>query len=114
MTDPKELERLEGENETLRLAICGGEDAPGYAASLPLEAILGVLRDNYTQWRDASETASRREEQVRVLRGAIQQAVNLIVALKDGRARFLLENTLAEVDALALSSVPPQGGEGGS
>ena len=37
------LAKLQAENSELRLAICGGEDAPGYADSLPHEAILGVV-----------------------------------------------------------------------
>jgi len=40
------LKRAEAENEQLRLAICGGEDAPGYAASLPLASILDVAEQN--------------------------------------------------------------------
>lgn len=47
----------DAENEALRLAICGGEDAPGYAASLPLDAILRVLSDNYASWKRDSELA---------------------------------------------------------
>lgn len=46
-TQAVENVRLAGERDDLRLAICGGEDAPGHNASLPHEAILGVLRDNY-------------------------------------------------------------------
>ncbi len=52
-----EVGRLRDENEQLRLAICGGEDAPGYAASLPLETVLGVMRDNYASWKRDSELA---------------------------------------------------------
>lgn len=45
------------EIEQLRLAICGGEDAPGYAASLPLEVILQVQRDNQASARRDAELA---------------------------------------------------------
>lgn len=52
-----EVGRLRDENEQLRLAICGGEDAPGYAASLPLETVLGVMRDHFASWKRDSELA---------------------------------------------------------
>lgn len=51
------IEVLEGEREGLHLAICGGEDAPGYAASLSHEQIVGVLKDNYASWKRDSELA---------------------------------------------------------
>lgn len=40
------LEEVERERENLRLLICGGEDAPGYAASLSYEQIAKVAEDN--------------------------------------------------------------------
>jgi hypothetical protein len=51
------------ENEELRLAICGGEDAPGYAASLPLQTILDVAQSNLREWRAASDRALAAEAQ---------------------------------------------------
>lgn len=51
------IEALEAERDELKLAICGGEDAPGYAASLSNEKILQVLKDNYTSWKRDSELA---------------------------------------------------------
>lgn len=45
------------ENEKLRLAICGGEDAPGYAASLPLADILRTQADNFARASHYSELA---------------------------------------------------------
>lgn len=56
-TETGEIAALRRENSELRLAICGGEDAPGYADSLSVETILGVLRDNYASWRRDSELA---------------------------------------------------------
>lgn len=53
-----ELTRLQEENGQLRLAICGGEDAPGYADSLPLADILGVAANNIGSWREASDRAA--------------------------------------------------------
>jgi hypothetical protein len=51
------IEALEAERDALKLAICGGEDAPGYAASLSNEKILQVLKDNYASWKRDSELA---------------------------------------------------------
>jgi hypothetical protein len=45
------------ERDELRLAICGGEDVPGYNTSLSHEVILGVLRDNYQSARRDAELA---------------------------------------------------------
>ena len=59
-----ELTRLQEENGQLRLAICGGEDAPGYADSLPLADILGVAANNLSSWREASDRAARLQEEV--------------------------------------------------
>lgn len=63
-----ELTRLQEENGQLRLAICGGEDAPGYADSLPLADILGVAANNLGSWREASDRAARLQEEVKGLR----------------------------------------------
>lgn len=51
------LDQRDAEVERLRLAICGGEDAPGYAMSLPLETILQVQDDNRQTWKRDSELA---------------------------------------------------------
>jgi hypothetical protein len=52
-----EIERLRAERDGLHLAICGGEDAPGYAASLSHETVLKVLSDNYESARRDSQLA---------------------------------------------------------
>lgn len=50
------------ENNELRLAICGGEDAPGYASSLQLADILEVSRQNTAAWFQAVEEATSARE----------------------------------------------------
>ena len=40
------IEELVKERERLALAICGGEDAPGYANAQPVEVLERVARDN--------------------------------------------------------------------
>lgn len=78
----EEAKSLSHENEQLRLAICGGEDAPGYASSVPLDAILGVQAEN---------EAAHREQ--------IDENQTLTALLKEA------EGVLEPVSALA--SVPP-------
>lgn len=67
------LTSREEEVETLRLAICGGEDAPGYAMSLPLMTILQVVSDNYRSWRETSDAALSLKAEVERLRGALER-----------------------------------------
>jgi hypothetical protein len=69
----EELTRLQEENGQLRLAICGGEDAPGYADSLPLADILGVAANNLGSWREASDRAARLQEEVKGLRWLLDE-----------------------------------------
>lgn len=47
--------RLEAENHRLRLAILGGEDAAGFAASLPVESVLQVLDSERREARRRAE-----------------------------------------------------------
>ena len=42
-----EIERLTQDRERLALAICGGEDAPGYANAQTVETLEKVARDNH-------------------------------------------------------------------
>lgn len=67
------IARLEGERERLALAICGGEDAPGYANAQTVEALEKVARDNASaaMWQiDRTMTAEAKLAQaVTVLRG---------------------------------------------
>jgi hypothetical protein len=81
-----ERNEMEAENEKLRLAICGGEDAPGYAASLPLSDILKVALDNTRAWGEATDRAVRATAErdalaarVAVLEGQGEQVPNPLV-----------------------------------
>lgn len=101
-----EIERLKGERDDLRLAICGGEDAPGYNASFSHETILLVLADNYDSWRRDSELAwdgetatswkaraQAAETQLSALKGERDEAVRLmsLYAREAGEATGRLE-----------------------
>lgn len=52
-----QLTAKEAERGRIALAICGGEDAPGHADSLPLDQLLAVLADNYATARRDAELA---------------------------------------------------------
>ncbi|MGA0604926.1 hypothetical protein ACO2Q0_02915 [Phenylobacterium sp. VNQ135] len=66
-----DLDTLKRENEELRLAICGGEDAPGYAASLPHKTVVSLAADNYRDLRHASDSALAAEARVKELEKAL-------------------------------------------
>lgn len=61
-------EELAKEREQLHLAICGGEDAPGYAASLSTARVIEVCELNYREWRDDVDRATKAEAEVAELR----------------------------------------------
>jgi len=72
------IAKLEGERERLHLLICGGEDAPGYAASLTFEQVEQAFRDNDRLIRDiadhaASELTTLREK-VKAVAGPFAEA----------------------------------------
>lgn len=85
------LKEAEEENETFRLAICGGEDAPGHAASLPQAVIVGIVQDNYANLRDRAEMA---EARVEVLENARLASIKALMNTDP--------NTLAEIDVLRI------------
>jgi hypothetical protein len=58
-TSAEAVAKLVYEREALSLAICGGEDAPGYAASLPVAVLEEVARSNRSSHIQALETVSR-------------------------------------------------------
>jgi hypothetical protein len=58
-TSAEAVAKLVHEREALSLAICGGEDAPGYAASLPVAVLEEVARSNRSSHIQALETVSR-------------------------------------------------------
>ena len=113
---------LEGENEQLRLAICGGEDAPGYAASLPLEKILSVAKDNertlreYSDlafdgtgatWEARAEAAERRAGE---LEGAMRLACDLLAERTYGsRARSPGHNARLVLESALLPATQAEG-----
>lgn len=93
----------ERENEELRLAICGGEDAPGYAASLSLDQILRVHEDNVRSARRDAELAWDGE----TAQSWKSQASTLVerVAVLEGAARSVLMPGGAKDQEAALVSI---------
>lgn len=61
------------EVEQLRLAICGGEDVPGYAMSLPLQTILDVQADNVTVSRSSFERLLTAGAEIEGLRAVLTE-----------------------------------------
>ncbi|WP_091739868.1 hypothetical protein [Phenylobacterium immobile] len=57
-------EALEQENAELRLAICGGEDAPGHNATIPHAQILATLAENYAGSRAWAEAEKARADRL--------------------------------------------------
>lgn len=92
-----EVERLGRERDALHLAICGGEDAPGYAASLSHETVLGVLADNYASAKRDSKLAwdgetantwkarATRAEGLLVEAGEVLRALDTVMSLDHAR-----------------------------
>jgi len=95
-----ELTRLREENSRLRLAICGGEDAPGYADSLPLADILGVAANNLGSWREASDRAARLQEEVKGLRGRASELDGELRGLLHGLPELLESGGLTDEEGL--------------
>lgn len=77
-TEKAKREALEKENETLRLELLGGEDAPGFAASLPLATVVQSARDFRYAQRDRAEAA---EAALAALRSEAREVVGALVAL---------------------------------
>jgi DNA repair exonuclease SbcCD ATPase subunit len=83
-------EELEKERERLALAICGGEDAPGYANAQTVETLEKVARDN----------ANATMEQINLtldVEAKLSRAVDVLSECLERNA--LLEAKLAECEA---------------
>lgn len=92
------LDQRDAEVERLRLAICGGEDAPGYAMSLPLETILQVQDDNRQTWKRDSELAWDGEtaNSWKARAQAAEQRLKAVTeALEDATAHLVAATSLA-------------------
>lgn len=103
------LKAAEAENEQLRLAICGGEDAPGYAASLPLQAVLDVQRDNFAVSRSALErlwAAEAREAELIARCDALVGAVRRFMPITTRDNQDYAEVTFGEHQSQAMTMAP--------
>lgn len=63
-------QRLTDEREQLALAICGGEDAPGYANAHTVEALVEIARQQQRDHRADIDRATAAEARVTELEGA--------------------------------------------
>lgn len=94
-----ELSRLEGDNERLRLTILGGEDVPGYAATIPIEAVERAHLDHLDMLRGATEIANRALAEANEARAVLQQAVHDRCAERDEARRQVAERDEALTSA---------------
>lgn len=60
-------ERLEKQHYETVLELCGGEDAPGYAASLDGVEVAKAVKSDHEKWREYDQAEIER------LRGALEQ-----------------------------------------
>jgi len=102
-----EIERLRGERERLALAICGGEDAPGYANAQTVETLIGVAEENRRFCHSERDRANSAESDAANARKVVRQ-------LRDRLLR--MDALLREVPgALSASfNAGREEGEGGS
>lgn len=102
---------LEAERERLALAICGGEDAPGYANAQTVETLEQVARDNQlSHLRDidhisALEAKLAERVKVKQLDNATQQ--KLREALRFAASRSVLSSEDERRILSALEAAPP-------
>ena len=104
--DPRDAEiaTLRAEVDALRLAIQGGEDAPGHAASLPLDVILDNARKLHADATEGWANPGLRAE-VERLRQALERAhtpirdaINQVLTYT--RARPMTSHEDGQLDAL--------------
>ena len=79
------IEELEAERERLALAICGGEDAPGYANAQTVETLEKVTRDNAN---DMMEQINRTLTVEAQLKGAIAECERIGRLWHDAEAKL--------------------------
>lgn len=66
-----EVERLLAERERLALAICGGEDAPGYANAQTVETLERVARESHSIHMQTLDEATALRDQLAAVREAL-------------------------------------------
>ena len=71
-----EIERLRDERERLALAICGGEDAPGYANAQTVETLEKVARDNANATMEQIDRIKSQAAEIETLRGEVARLRN--------------------------------------
>ena len=101
-----EIERLRKDREDLALAICGGEDAPGYANAQTVEALVSIVRENYRDQRDRAEAAEAKLATAR-------EALSEVITWADDLRLFSERGTeLAPVFQKAKTALNDTGGGG--
>ena len=90
-----ERDALRAERERLALAICGGEDAPGYAGTQTVEALESVAMQNRNMHASTVNSLLRAETERDALRAEVERlradAAKLVVALREADV-FIKQN----------------------
>lgn len=104
--DAATIARLTGERERLALAICGGEDVPGYANAQPVEALEKVARDNAAaaMWQidrtlKTEATAARLRAELDEARGALLPVLAIAERNERGVETDRARAILAKIDS---------------
>jgi hypothetical protein len=79
------IEALEAERERLALAICGGEDAPGYANSRTVEELEKVARQNFQAHMADIDRLMKAEAERDKLREVLQRLLMARATLIGGK-----------------------------
>lgn len=100
-------EAAEREAYDLRLTLLGGEDAPGFAGSVPLEEIKDLHNKHLLTMHWRAEDLERRRDAATAERDRLAEALEAI-ADGEGDAQVIASQTLA---ALASTKKEPTDGE---
>lgn len=75
--------RLEDQHEQIMLAICGGEDAPGYAATLGVDVVNSIMMDRDKWLESAREEAGLlKAENERLRENVLEEAAQIAEDLR--------------------------------
>lgn len=99
------IARLEGERERLALAICGGEDAPGYANAQPVEALEKVARDNAAAAMWQIDRTMKAEAQVAALTQENADLIHDLERIKDSETAYLNASMQSEAKLSAIRAL---------
>lgn len=87
------LANARGEIQNLRLAILGGEDAPGVAMSLPLTEVMRIHRANVGEANYRAEAAENRADRLAAAFGRLIADVEARVSVGEATPAYVMRAT---------------------